>query len=183
ALAGAIVEVASGESYPDYLRAHVFAAAGMKDSSPNNAPDPGARLVTPYTHLGPQGPVADWQVAPADLGSPAGGAISTAADLVRFAAALASGKLVSSAMFREMTTARGNAPWGGGYGLAMEIDDVDGQTVVGHGGGFPGVSTHLYLLPGTPYSLVVLSNQDPPADAYASTRLLALLAEKVRRDR
>jgi hypothetical protein len=63
----------------------------------------------------------------------------------------------------------------------MEIHDTYGRTVVGHGGGFPGVSTHLYLVLGSPYTVVVLANQDPPADLYAGATILAMVAEKAKR--
>ena len=55
-----------------------------------------------------------------------------------------------------------------------------GRTVVGHGGGFPGVSTHLYLLLDSPYTVVVLTNVDPPAEAYAGSKVVALMAEKAK---
>jgi CubicO group peptidase (beta-lactamase class C family) len=183
ALAGAIVEKVSGEDFPDYIRRHIFSVAGMAHSDPNNIPPRGGNLVTPYTKMTPQGPSDDWHEAEHDIGSPAGGAISTADDLVRFAHALRSGKLVSHATFEEMAEAHGTVPGGGKYGYAMEILDAYGNKVVGHGGGFPGVSTHLYLVLGSPYTVVVLANQDPPADAYAGMGTLALTAEKAKRGR
>jgi CubicO group peptidase (beta-lactamase class C family) len=179
-LAGAIVEEVSGEDYPDYIRKHIFAVAGMTNSDPNNIPDLTANLVTPYTKETRYGPSPDWHEAEHDIGSPAGGAISTSDDLVRFAAALRGGKLVSNATFEEMTKSRGTKPPRLNYGYAMEIEHVYGRTIVGHGGGFPGVSTHLYLVLGSPYTVVVLANEDPPAEAYAGSKVVALMAEKAK---
>jgi CubicO group peptidase (beta-lactamase class C family) len=183
ALAGAIVEQVSGEDYPDYIRTHVFKAAGMTNSDPNNIPRPDRRLVVPYTKQSPDGPVTTWREGPRDIGSPAGGAISTAADLVHFADALRGGRLVSPGTFRAMVAPRGTTPRGGRYGYAMEVVMESGRTIVGHGGGFPGVSTHLYMVLDSPYTVVSLANQDPPAAEAGAELVRSLLIEKAARGR
>jgi CubicO group peptidase (beta-lactamase class C family) len=181
ALAGAIVERVSGEAYPDYLRAHVFRPAGMTNSAPNNVPRSDLHLVVPYTKMTERGPADAWRAAPRDIGSPAGGAISTAEDLVRFADALRGGRLVTSATFRAMVRQHGAPPRGGGYGYCMEIAVESGRTIVGHGGGFPGVSTHLYLVLDSPYTVVALANIDPPAAEQAAALARSLLIGKASR--
>ncbi|WP_340686580.1 serine hydrolase domain-containing protein [Amycolatopsis coloradensis] len=79
ALAGHLVELASGQSYADYVRQHIFEPAGMKDSSvAQPTPDvplatgyrwDGSAQVVPPANFGPEPPAGDGNVAtPADMG-------------------------------------------------------------------------------------------------------------------
>ena len=181
ALAGAIVEKASGQDYPDYLRQRIFAVAGMKNSDPDSVPLVSENLVVPYTKALPHGRSAEWHVAERSGGSPAGGAISTADDLVHFADALRGGKLMSLETFAEMTRPHDDGGAGGTYGYAVGIHSTYGRTYVGHNGGFQGVNTEIFIFLDSPYTVVVLANQDPPAELYPASTIVALVAEKAKR--
>jgi CubicO group peptidase (beta-lactamase class C family) len=181
ALGGAIVEKVSSEDYPSYLRRHIFAVAGMRHSDPNNAPHAMPALVTPYSKKpSKDGATQDWNEAEHDIGSPAGGAVSTAEDLVRFADALRNGKLMSKATLGVLTTPNAHSPAEFQYGDAFVVGNVYGRATVGHSGGFPGVSTDLKLFLGSTYTVVTLANLDYPADQYADSIAVALVAAKLK---
>lgn len=129
-LLGLMIEKVSGKSYGDYLKAHIFAPAGMTGSGLEPAgpairaigmtnfpapdalgqggphPGPGAAPAGgPNGHmLPPPGPLRPADEA-ALMGSSAGGSFSTAADMQRFFAALFDGRLTSVAM-RDALTSR-----------------------------------------------------------------------------
>jgi CubicO group peptidase (beta-lactamase class C family) len=86
-------------------------------------------------------------------GGPAGGGYSTVEDLLRFATALMSGKLVGMKYVEMLTTPKPelHSPQYG-FGFAVE-----GNTV-GHSGGFPGISSNLDIFKGTGYVAAVMSN-------------------------
>jgi CubicO group peptidase (beta-lactamase class C family) len=88
-------------------------------------------------------------------GGPAGGGYSTGGDLLRFATAVTSGKLISKQTFELMTTPKPelNSPR---YGYGFGVDPQ--SNIVGHSGGFPGISSNLDIFKGTGYVAVVLSN-------------------------
>jgi CubicO group peptidase (beta-lactamase class C family) len=87
-------------------------------------------------------------------GGPAGGGYSTVGDLVRFAAALRDGTLVSAGTLELLTTPKPELG-SDAYGYGFIIHEDGG---VGHSGGFPGISSELVFWPDGPWTLAVMSN-------------------------
>lgn len=88
----------------------------------------------------------------------AGAIISTPADLARFGHALYTGKLVSEASLKEMTTDIASKLGGDHYGLGMRLWDDHGITHQGHSGLLMGYRTILMYLPEYKVTLAFATN-------------------------
>ncbi len=155
-LLGAIIERVSGQSYYDYVDAHVFAPAGMRDSG--SLPED---VAVPDRAVAYQRRDGAWIDAADTLpyrGTAAGGGYSTAGDLLKFARALQAGKLLSPALLAQAT--RAQTPW---YGYGFNVREEAGSPLFGHGGGAPGMSGELRVYPKQGIVVVALANVDPPA--------------------
>jgi CubicO group peptidase (beta-lactamase class C family) len=164
-LLGALIEKVTGMSYYDYVESKIFRPAGM--TSTGSLPETEAvpnRSTGYMKHDGAWVPNTDtlpWR------GTAAGGGYSTAGDLLRFAEALESGKLISKKMLAEATT-----PQLGGHGYGFNTRGEGPSRSYGHGGGAPGMNGELRVFPQLGTVLVALSNLDPPA----ATRLVDFYA-------
>ncbi len=159
ALLGAIIEKVTGESWDAWVRRNVLAPAGITNTTPKRPTgrDPG--IAVGY-HTEPDGSLILTDTLQAGLGTPAGGGVSTAEDLARFADAFAAGRLVSRAAVQAMTKSRTDFPGTGrfyGYGVTIAGTQT-GRRVYGHEGGFPGVGALVEVYEGSGYTLAVLSN-------------------------
>lgn len=52
------------------------------------------------------------------------------------------------------------------YGLGWSVDDLNGYTVIGHGGGLPGMLSKTRMIPELGIGVVVLTNTDPGGYSY-----------------
>lgn len=154
-LLGAIIERVTGQDYYDYVRDHVFAPAGMAASG--WPADAGSAPRRALEYVPPREPGGAWVADDFLRGSPAGGGVSTAADLLRFSQALLAGRLVSADQVRLLTTPKpevGSGRYGYGFGITARP-----MRIVGHNGGKPGVFAQLDIYPDAGYTTVVLMNQ------------------------
>jgi CubicO group peptidase (beta-lactamase class C family) len=157
-LLGAVIEHVSGESYYDYVRDNVFRRAGMRStgSLPEavDVPDRavGYMRASPSAAWAPNTDTLPWR------GTAAGGGYSTVGDLLRFAQALNSGRLISKA-----TLAQATRPHQQQYGYGFGVQGQGRLRSYGHGGGAPGMNGELRVIPQLGYVVVGLSNLDPPA--------------------
>jgi CubicO group peptidase (beta-lactamase class C family) len=169
---GLIIERVSGQSYYDYIRDHVFKPAQMTHSGYYDPKGANPSVAIGYTNLGPAGPRPGPAQPDSDQreprGGPAGGGYSTAGDLLRFSHALLGHVLLDPARTELATTAKvpfeGPGTAGHFYGFGFGIDSTGTERIVGHAGGFPGVSTSLIMFTHRPVTIVVLTNEDPPAE-------------------
>jgi CubicO group peptidase (beta-lactamase class C family) len=152
-LLGRIIELVSGGSYESYVREHVFIPAGMLHSDSRPEIDRVAGRAIGYTH-GPSGLLPNTDMMPWS-GTSAGGGYSTVHDLLLFADALQTGRLLNPVLLKEATTADVVHQ---DYGLGFYVLRGGGY---GHGGGGPGINAELHILPRNGYVLVTLSNRDP----------------------
>jgi D-alanyl-D-alanine carboxypeptidase len=157
-LLGALIEQVSGESYDDYVGDHVFRPAAMRSTGalPESVEVP--ERAVGYLRLSPGGA---WEPNTYTLpwrGTAAGGGYSTVGDLLRFAQALGSGRLLSKATLAEATR-----PHQQQYGYGFDVQGQGRLASYGHGGGAPGMNGELRVFPQLGYVVVALSNLDPPA--------------------
>jgi len=160
-LLGVIVEKVSGQSYYDYVRDHIFKPAGMTAT----ASEPEDQVV-PDRSVGYMRPDNSWQPNTDTLpyrGTSAGGGYSTVEDLLKFATALQTNKLLNAQYTEMLTTGKVDSPLGGKYAYGFIDGMVNGTRCVGHGGGAPGMNGELKICPAQGYVIAVLANLDPAA--------------------
>jgi CubicO group peptidase (beta-lactamase class C family) len=155
-LLGVIVEKASGQTYYDYVRDHIFKPAGMSGSGS----DP-EDVAVPGRAIGYMQEKGAWVPNTGTLpyrGTSAGGGYTTVRDLLRFATALTGHSLLDATHTALLTTGKVETPRGGRYAYGFE-DTIDGGVrSFGHSGGAPGMNGELQIFPESGYVVAALAN-------------------------
>jgi CubicO group peptidase (beta-lactamase class C family) len=119
---------------------------------------------------------ADWVPNTETLpyrGTSAGGGYSTVGDLLKFASALMSHKLLNAEYTNLLITGKVETGNGRMYAYGFEDGRKDGAGAVGHSGGAPGMSGDLRIYPQSGYVVAALANLGgaPPVTGFLDPRL------------
>ena len=144
---GAIVQKASGRSYFDYMRDHVYVPMGMMNTDAYVRDGSTPNMAVGYAG---GGYATDNLSMLSPKGTAAGGGMSTAADLMRFAKAVGEGTFVPKKCASRL---RGGRFAGGG----------------------PGVSAKLYASVAGGHTIVILSNFDPSMEGGIASEIIGIL--------
>jgi serine beta-lactamase-like protein LACTB, mitochondrial len=164
-LLGAVIEGASGITFPDYMREHVFKPAGMQHTQVDDLfvlIANRARGYRPREYGQFNGNVRNMALMDSSYKIPGGGLVSTAEDLGLFAIAVLNNLLIKQETFEQMSksqkTRDGRET---GYGYGWYIDRREGRQPDGsvhHGGVQQGFTGDLWLLPKKRFAVVLLTN-------------------------
>lgn len=169
AFLAAIIEIASGERYEDYLRGHLFKAAGLTHTGYVLAPD----LMSRVAHarrgamdLGAPQSRKTWRAdGPTWALRGGGGMLSTASDLHRWYRALKSGRILSPASVDQLFTPRvaedSSRTAFYGYGWFIVPKSSHGQAI-GHNGSDGTYYGTLVNFADRDVVVIVLTNAQPP---------------------
>jgi len=165
ALLGQVIEAVTGEAYVDWMQREVIDAAGLAHTRADALP--GATLNLCDGHSG-RALLGHRVVVPGSQSThaiaPAGGFVSTAADVARFYAQLmpaAPRSILSVASRREMTRRQWAVPHSStpsGYGLGLMQGSYQGWDWFGHTGSLQGFVSRTCALPQQELTLTVLCN-------------------------
>jgi len=182
---GAVIEKISGQNYHDYIRQNIFEPVGMHGTNsyaldevtPNLAVGYGRFEDDPFG-IAPRRPnfmFLGWR------GNACGGGYSTAPDLLRFANALRTYKLLDRELTEKITTKQGfRRSHEHNYGYGFETIEIAGKRIVGHIGGGPnsGVNSDLKIFWDGTYTVAVLGNYDAPAAQDLASEITEFLARQ-----
>jgi CubicO group peptidase (beta-lactamase class C family) len=171
-----IVEKAGGQPYPSFGADQIFAPLAMRTASAGDPPG-GTGMARGY-RAGE--PVPSFELATMGIG--AGDVWCTAADLLRWDEAIASGELLPAGLREAMLTphtlagsAASREGWSfTGYGYGWQIGTVAGRRACFHTGGNPGYYAVNAWLPDERITLAVLANDQATDILQATIDLLEL---------
>jgi CubicO group peptidase (beta-lactamase class C family) len=174
---GVVIEKVSGMDYFEYIHEHIYQPAGMNHSDSYAMDQPVVNLAIGYER--DRANATGWRnnlYQHVLKGGPAGGGFSTVEDLHRFATALTNYKLLSKSLTETLYSAKPqlNSP---SYGYGFSVRGAPDNRVVGHGGGFDGISSNLDIYLDQGYVIAVMSNYSSGARPVEGKirELLALL--------
>ncbi len=161
-LLGVVIEKVTGQDYFDYIRDNIYKLAGMVNSGCFEMDKPVPNLAMGYSKArSPDGGTV-WTnnlYKHVIRGGPAGGGFSTVEDLLSFDIALRGHKLLS-AKYTEMVWSGKPELGSPDYGFGFGVGGEEGNRIVGHGGGFPGINSNLDMFLDSGYTAAVMSNYD-----------------------
>lgn len=166
ALAGQLVEQASGTAYDAYVRSRVLEPLGMNDTFTDiPAEHEGDRFATGYARLNRLGERPEAPFFRARGIAPAAGFASSVEDLARFASwqfrLLEEGgaEVLDANTLREMHRVHWVDPdFETMWGLGFAVSQRDGERTVGHGGSCPGFRSTFQMIPDEKLAGVVMIN-------------------------
>lgn len=169
-LLGLMIEKATGMSYREYVREHIFKKVGMTDSNFLEMDRVHERVAEGSDPLKDDaGNVIGWKkniYSYPPIGSPDSGAYVTAADLNRFLRAVQSGELLSPTLTKELLSPhvdyRQKEGWTMKYGYCLWFYvEEDGKIVSYQKEGInAGVSAVMRYFPEQDINVVILSNME-----------------------
>lgn len=154
---GLVIEKLTNKSYDQILQQELLDKANMQGTACLDLQFPVSNAAIGYTYNAHR---SSWQnnlFIHDKKGGPAGGCYASARDLYKFSIALQSNQLLSQEMTHKALTAK--TEFGAqNYGFGFVTRQRNQQTVVGHNGSFPGVSSRMNMYLDSGYTIVVLSN-------------------------
>jgi D-alanyl-D-alanine carboxypeptidase len=172
-LLGYIIENASGQSYWNFLAERIWSPLAMLATT-NRDP---AILVRNRAdgYMRVKGVLRNRDSDLTDVFS-AGAIVSTAGDLLKWNAALDSGRILSAAN-RELMWTAGTLNDGTtcAYGFGWRIGKFQGRRNIGHSGSTSGFSASLQRFPDDKLTVIVLCNSDEPNIATTMAKGIAAL--------
>ena len=161
-LAGLIVETVSGDKWADYVQKNIFEPLGMSASSVDQ---PVSELAVGYARRMPDGSRAVMPFVDARGMAAATGITSTVEDMARFVSAqfrsgaVGGREILGAASLREMHRVRVlESNWSQGNAIGFAVRREKDKVYIGHGGGYPGYTTHTLIQLDSRIGVIVLTN-------------------------
>jgi len=183
AIAGLVVEQASGQPWAVYVERNIFKPLHMQDSSVDqNVPG----LAVPYGRRMPDGTREKLPFVDARGMGAAAGVTSTVEDLAKFISAQfrcgprGPGQIVSGGSWRELLRVRSvEENWASGSGLGFDVKRVKDRTYIGHAGGYPGNTTQTLIQLDDKVGVIVLTNTNDSGPGDIANQLMATVGKAV----
>lgn len=182
-IAGQVIEVTSGERWADYVGRHIFTPLGMTSSSVDlDAPG----LATGYGRRMPDGTRETLGFTDARGMAAATGITSTVEDMARFVSAQfrrgprGGSRILGTGSLREMHRLRSlEENWTSGNAIGFSVTRVGEKSYVGHGGSYPGYTTHTLIDLAGRVGVIVLTNAQDAEPAAMARQLMTTVGEAV----
>ncbi len=180
-LAGMIVEAVSGETWAGYLQKHIFDPLAMNASSVDRQVE---GLATGYGRRMPDGTRAKMPFVDARGMAAATGLTSTVEDMAKFVSLqfrhghAGGSQILSTGSLREMHRVRVlENNWQRGNAIGFAVSREKDKVYVGHGGGYPGYTTHTLIQLDDRVGVIVLTNGDDTVPGDIAYHLMQTVGE------